>query len=167
LEDDVTAGWRMLSTTAEVLLRDDEDEGGVPRDKQWRPTQEGMGPTSESKPVSDGQLSRITYRYARLHKIPRQTLEYALRVDKGIEDHDLRAALCRKIKALRSSHPRLLQHAVGTQDSINAITDSLEVEAKRAKNIALDCFSVRVEGKGGLTKENMAAQRKWVKSRIQ
>ena len=167
LEDDVSAGWKMLSTTAEVLLRDDDDEGGIPRDRQWTPTQEGMGPTSESMPVTDGQLTRATFRYARLHRILRLTLEVALRLDRGIDDHDLRGALCRKIKSIRHLHPKLLRHPVGTQDSINAITECLEAEARRARSRALDCFQVRVEGEGGFTKENMAAQRRWVKSRIQ
>ena len=48
-----------------------------------------------------------------------------------------------------------------------AIDDCLENEATRVKDRALDLFKVRLEGAGGLTKENMAAQRRWIRSRLQ
>ena len=167
LEDDVEAAWKMLSTAAETLLRDDDDEGGVPRHKRWEPTQLGPSPAVAAVPTDKAQEARGTFRFAKLHRIYRQARELLFREDRGSQDHDLRADICDKIRKGRHMYPGLLTHPLGSPEFFDAVAHYLKRETERARRKAIDCFCIRVEGKGGRTKENLSAQRRWIKARIQ
>ena len=117
--------------------------------------------------TSNGELHRATFRFARLHRTYRQTCEFIRCSARGDYDDGLAKALTRKLKALRGICPALLSHPIGTPDSLAAFEAALAFEQKRAKTKALECYAFRMEGSGGLTKENLAAQRRWVKTRVQ
>ena len=167
LEDDIETAWKLLSGTAETLLRDDDDEGGVPRHRRWEPTQLGPAPSKAAAPTDKAQEAKATFRFAKLHRIYRQSRELLFREERGNQDHELRADICDKIRKGRHMYPGLLAHSLCTPGYFEAVTHYLGREAERARRRAIDCFCVRTEGKGGHTKENLAAQRRWIKSRIQ